>query len=291
MMRLAVSAPDSLLNDLAGRLHGATVDRGDPEMPSSCAAAAFLDPLEMSTERAQRCLHSGQHVLLLAGSWLSESALGRLSTAARDTGTRLAVLSPERFLPSRQLIREQLDSGRLGLPGLVRIHRWAHSAGSVGEMPVPLLLDLDIATWLMGEAPDRVYAVEAQHNDGTGLIGRPIQMHLGFPGGGMALIDFADVPPGRGNYQSLSLIGSRGAAYADDQQNMQLLYGRASPPHALQVRERSSALVALVQSFVTDLLQEETESTDSGATWIRVLEIARAARGSVASRQAVGLAF
>jgi predicted dehydrogenase len=287
MIRLAVSAPDELASELAARLHGATVDCGDSEEPSSCTAAAFLDPTELATERAQRCLDSGQHVLLLAGPWLSEGALGRLSSAARNAGTRFAVLSPERFLPSRQLIREQLDSGRLGVPGLVRIHRWAHSASSVGEMPVPLLLDLDTAIWLMNETPDRVYALEAPQ---SGLIGRPIQLHLGFSGGGMALIDFADQPPGRESYQSLSVIGSSGAAYADDHQNMQLLYSRAGPPQALQVNERRAALVALVQSFVTDLLEQKTESID-GASWMRVLEIARAARGSVASRQAVGLAF
>jgi predicted dehydrogenase len=289
MIRLAVSAPDAQLTELTARLHGATVARAGSELPSSCDAAVFLDHREVATDRAKRCLDSGQPVLLIAGPWLSVGELGRLSSAARRAGTRFAVLNPERFVPSRQLIREQLDSGRLGVPGLVRMHRWAHAASSETELPLPMVLDLDIATWLMGESPDRVFAVEA-HGDRTGPIGRPIQVHLGFPGGGMVLMDFAECPPANDGYQSLSVIGSSGAAYADDHQNMQLRYGRAGAPRAVRVNEQTTALVRLVQSFVTDLLRQEAEPNDAVSSWMRVLEVARAARESITSRQAVGLA-
>jgi predicted dehydrogenase len=278
------------MSQLKARLHGASVDSGTSEMSADCTACAFLDPDERTAERAQRSLDSGKDVLLLAGPWLSHGALGRLSEAAHRAGTRLAVLNPERFVPSRQLIREQLDSGRLGVPGLVRMHRWANSASAEGEMPVSLILDLDIAMWLMGETPDRAYAVEAQHLDRTGPIGRAMQVHLGFPSGGMALLDFAQRPPAHDSYQSLSVIGSSGAAYADDHQNMQLSYGGAGPPQAHRVSEQTTALVTLVQWFVTDLLQRETKPVDGGSPWTRVLEIAGAVRHSIESRQAVELA-
>jgi predicted dehydrogenase len=226
-------------------------------------------------------------VLLIAGPWLSDSALGLLSTAARRAGVRLAVLNLERFVPSRRLIREQLESGRLGAPGVVRMHRWDHSTSSGDEMPASLILDVDVALWLVGETPDRVYAVEVQHEGRVGASGRLIQLHLGFPGGGMALIDYAERPRAVDGYQSLSVIGSSGAAYADDHQNMQLLFGNAGPPHAIRVSERAIALVALVQSFVNELDQPDAERADSSAAWTRVLGVALAARQSVASGRAV----
>jgi predicted dehydrogenase len=281
MIRLAVSAPDALVSALAARLHDASVVSAGSETPGDCSAWACLDPGEDAAERARAALASGQDVLLLAGSWLSDGALDRLSAAARESGRTLAVLNPERFVPSRRLIREQLTSGHLGRPGLVRMHRWAHSAGAGGELPVALLLDLDVAMWLVGETPDLAYALETQSH--------AIQVHLGFPGGGMALLDFWERPSEQDSYQSLSVIGSSGAAYADDHQNMQLVFAGAGAPRAHRVSEDTNALVALVQSFVTGLGNPAAHADDGSSSWARVLEVAHAARRSVESHQAVGL--
>jgi predicted dehydrogenase len=285
MIRLAVSAPDGLVSDLSARLLGASVDSLVSEASAGCTAVAFLDPDDGAAQRAQASLAAGKDVLLLAGPWLSDDGLKRLSAAARQAGRSFAVLNPDRFAPSRRLIREQLDSGHLGAPGLVRIHHWGHSASAADELPAALILDLDIATWLMGEPPELAYAVEAPHPGGGA-----IQVHLGFPAGGMALIDFAQRPPGLDSYQSLSVIGSTGAAYEDDQPNMQLVYGSVGGPLAHRVSEHRTALVALVQSFVTELLDGQPGPVDNGASWLGVLEIARAVRRSVESRQAIELA-
>ena len=42
------------------------------------------------------------------------------------------VINPDRFLPSRQLIRQQIEAGKLGEVGLIRIHRWEHNDSGVG---------------------------------------------------------------------------------------------------------------------------------------------------------------
>ena len=76
---------------------------------------------------------------------------------------------------------------------------------------------LDLANWLFGTPPDRVYARAAE----PGYL----QVHLGFSGGGMALIDVSDdLPPGDG-YRSVTVIGSDGAGYADDHRNRNLVFG------------------------------------------------------------------
>jgi len=141
------------------------------------------------------------------------------------------VANPDRFLPSRRLIREKLYAG-LGEPGLVRIHRWS-------PRPVPPTRDVDMALWLMGRAPDVVHAVR-----GDGVS----QIHLGFPGGGMALVSHAH-GPALGEYTSLSVIAADGAAHADDHVNHQLLF-KAGVAHAVPTDEGDIAVASMIQGFI-----------------------------------------
>ena len=48
---------------------------------------------------------------------------------------QVVVVNSDQFLPSRQLIRQQLDTGKLGEVGLVRVHRWEPSEGDVFHLP------------------------------------------------------------------------------------------------------------------------------------------------------------
>jgi predicted dehydrogenase len=248
----------------------------------------LLDPHPGECELIHRCLEAGRHTLLAARPWLTAGVLDGLADAASGAGVQLAVLNADRFLPSRQLIRQQLDAGRLGEPGLVRIHRWvqrgAPDAGA-GEGPAaPMARDIDTASWLMGAPPEVVFALQVEGDHGGG---RSTLVHLGFPGGGMALIDYSDdLPPGDG-YRSLSLIGSSGAAYADDHQNAQLVY-RGGHPQALGVDEGGKERLALVQAFVDGIAQGQ-DFTASVSAWRTVMAGADAARESVASRRAVPL--
>ena len=239
----------------------------------------LLEPRPDEAAFAAR-LAAGQDVLLTPRPWLSAAALDRLERAARAGGARLAVVNPERARPSRRLLRLQIESGHLGRPGLVRLHRWLPAAppdaaagggvGAAGALPLACALDVDVALWLMGALPDAVYAVE---RDGPALL-----VHLGFPGGGMALLDYAAaLPPGDG-YEALSVIGAAGAAYADDHHNSQLLF-RGGHPAALRVDERGWEAEALVGELATAL--------DAGvAAWRAVLAVAGAVEASIAGGRA-----
>src|SRR5205085_8908378 len=118
-------------------------------------------------------------------------------------------------------------------------------------LPAELFDEIDLACWLFGQPPSEVYAA-----------GRPpdyAQLHLGFPGGGMALIDYARTLPPGDAYFSLSLIGSAGAAYADDHHNMQLLFGRGHP-RALNTGQGDGRLLAQLQEFVTAVAENREPS-------------------------------
>ena len=177
------------------------------------------------------------------------------------------------MLPSRQLIKRELDAGKLGEPGLIRIHHWEAGGefDAAHQLPVSFLQQIDVILWLMGKSPSLVYAVE--HEEAAkSRQGRYLQIHLGFPGSAMALLVYSSLHPPGDPYRSLHVIGSAGAAYADDQQNMQLLYKGGQPRGVMA--------------------QETPASGDhAGMTqnWENVLAIADAVQRSLDSRQAVSL--
>ncbi len=295
MIRWAVlGVDDEIARAIATRLRGATVamcieDSKVHEPPKLCDAVAFFGRATLEPNVIERYLSAGQHVLLATESCLPNEVLEAFSVTASRENVRLSVVNPDRCLSSRQLIKQQLDAGKLGDVGLVRLHRWepvsTDNSLSPRGMPAPLVHDLDLVLWLIGKTPDLVYAIEQKANERDDSPGRFVQVHLGFPGGGMALIDYTNrLSPGDG-YQSLSVIGSAGAAYADDHQNTQLVY-RGGRPLAVRADEGVKQLAALLQEFVDDL-QAGRDMSESVVAWRNVLTVADAVRRSLESRQAI----
>ncbi|HJZ58130.1 MAG TPA: hypothetical protein VKE74_24525 [Gemmataceae bacterium] len=285
-IRLAVSCPDAAeVAAIAARLCGATVEPYDDHSPpEGCQAAVLVGPELPWRDTVEQLLAAGAHVLVAANPCPPGDLIETLSRSARTAGVQLAVVNPDRYLASRQLVRWQMAA--IGEAGLVRLHRWEPAADRSGEttnLPDPLLRDLDVTLWLTGRRPECVYAVEQKS---VSLTGRYMQVHLGFPGGGMALLDFdARLPPGDG-YQSLSVIASAGAAYADDHQNMQLVY-RGGHPQAVRTEERAGRLAAMAQEFVDALRAGRDLTTPSGTAWRDVFAVADAVTRSLATGRAV----
>lgn len=197
-----------------------------------------------------------------------------LSDLAHQYNAQLLVMNPDRYLPSRQLIKQMLPD-KLGDSGLIRMHRWSPSSASP---LVGLACDVDTVLWLVGDLPNSVYALERDD-------GRFRQVHLGFPGGGMALIDVDGRSPEGEGYQSLSVIGSSGAAYADDHQNMQLLY-RGGHPQAVKTEEGTKQTVGMLQAFV-EAIRSGRDSSENGAAWSNGDAVLKAVKESIRTRQAV----
>jgi len=174
---------------------------------------------------ARRAAKLGKHLLVNARSIPSIEEAGSLIESCRAGGAICALSELPRHASASRAILDRLASGKLGVPGLLRVHRWqSPSECSLSSM---IFGDVDLALHLFHAVPTDIYAVG--HVDHSYL-----QVHLAFPGGGMALLDFSRrLPPGRA-YDSLSLIGSRGAAYADDHQNTHLLFQGGDPAALIQ---------------------------------------------------------
>ena len=236
---------------------------------------------------------AGKHVLVRAPLALTSVAADAAIAACESAGVRLMVGQARRFLPSHQLIKSRIDSGQLGAVGLVRIHRWESLVSTVGNGGSTLfdevVREIDLANWLFDALPTEVYAVARRPAPAGAGIDEPdyVQVHLGFPGGGMALIGDAQTLPVGGDYYSLSVIGSTGAAYADDHHNMNLLY-RGGDPTAIRTGPDGEHILAQLQEFVASIV-EERQPSSSGADGRAAVQVAEAVAQSLGSGQAAHL--
>jgi len=229
---------------------------------------------------ARTALQRGKHVLLALPAASGAEEVRGLAGEFGAAGACLMVGGTLRFLPSQQVLKGRLDAGTFGTLGLLRAHRWNGGADAAGTglsaadrcraLSVPCL---DLANWMFGAPPDRVYARAAE----PGYL----QVHLGFSGGGMALIDVSDdLPPGDG-YRAVTVIGSDGAGYADDHRNRNLVFGGGDAA-ARDPGEGNMDLVAELEEFTAASSGGRAPQV-TGADAAAALQVAAAAATSAAT--------
>ena len=138
-IRLAVSHTDEgEVAAIAARLRGATVEpfRGTSE---GCDAVMLLGPADHSTADKIRAVRVS--VLAVADVCTPSEVRKGLFGLAEKVRVRFAVVNPDRYLPSRQLIRKQLTLP-LGEPGGRGLERrnviyWPSGPGSE-SVSIPL---------------------------------------------------------------------------------------------------------------------------------------------------------
>ena len=254
-------------------------DNCDAVLLDGCQAAAF-ELIEMAAAKAK-------HVLVRDPISLDPSSIERLA-ALCDKHNRVVSFAPlSRFLPSLQEVHANVTANRLGAPGLLRIHHWR----SGGDSPAPdmdsekhLFAEADLACWYFDRAPNRVFAARSSV---PAAPANYVQMHLGFSEGGMAIIDDAPAIAGAAGYFSLSLIGSSGAAYADDHHNTHLHF-KSDGAAALLAGQGDLALVGQLAEFVERVA--EGAGSNSCMRAAQVSRVVQAVRQSLASSDVVSIA-
>ena len=268
-------------------VRAATADQLVAEHGATFDAAIVLSAVDIRD--CQRLVTASKHLLVPITCRFSTEAIRGLSDQCREKGLCLMAGGTDRFAPSLQATRQSLAAGELGEPGLVRIHRWStsESPGVAGEaVTVDVSQDMDLVLNVFQAMPRVVYAVA--RNVMGAVDCNYLQIHLGFDGGGMAVIDRSStLPPGDG-YFSFSVIGSAGSAYADDHLNKQLVY-RGEHPVAVGTESDDLAAVGDLQEFFR-AIHEQRPPLVTGADWLAAAEVADAVRQSVASGSAVTVA-
>ncbi len=253
---------------------------------------------DQATTVETQCLEAigaGKHLLLDWSLVTSGRAMDRLIQAAEQQDVRLMAGNPHRYEPGIVEIRGCLDEGRLGIPGALRIHRWDAEGPSSDTRALVMsraIQELDLACWLFGTTPSEIFACAASGatSAASGSASAPtsenagyVQIHLGFRDGGMALIDYSSQLP-RGDYYSLTLVGSSGTAHADDHHNMPLQYSGDSI-RALRTEPRDRGVGAQLDEFLT-AIQEQRSPASDGRSGRASLVVASAVCWSLESRRA-----
>ena len=244
---------------------------------SAFDAVVVQEPAGMAEKTAKAAARAGKHVLAPSPMASSADSAQELAETCRSAGVVLMTGSDMRFMPSQAAVKDALSAGKLGDPGLLRIHVWQQAEAEAGEiLMTQAVAGLDLAAWMFSVPPTEIYA-----------IGRRgyAQIHLGFPHGGMAMLDYALTFQGGDDYFSLSLIGSTGAAYADDHHNRNLLFGGGGT-HAIQTDQGNFGHIERLREFVA-AIGEKRQPSATGEDGKTALEIAEAAAISLESGSAM----
>ncbi len=187
---------------------------------------------ELSLKLLGRALEWGISAYLADGAVLDFAQLDQLQQAFARQGLRLQTGQPLRYRPMVESVRDALWQGQLGEPAILRLHEWSQTYRTYGIPPGWELQAIrqyaDLICWLLQAVPETVWATRPILNPATETAACPVetlQFHAGGPGPAMVVCDLAHGLPEGDSYWSLSVIGSRGAAYADDHRNRHLLFG------------------------------------------------------------------
>ena len=283
-------AANDLARDANARAHVGDLESLLESDDNDVQAVIVNTPNDSHADIALAAIAAGRHVLVEKPLALSADAADEVRRQADRAGVRLMVAHTLRFMPANVQVHRALAAGELGKPGMLRSHRWLrrfpgppggwkHDLSRSGGLFVhEAVHEIDQALWLIDERPTHVHALA-----GPELL----QIHLGYASGAMAICGIATGLPLGSGYYSLVLIGSLGAAYADDHHNVHLVY-RGGRPQAALTDLRASAVRAQLDEFAR-AIGEGRDPSVSGADAVAALQIAEAAAASVASGQTAHL--
>lgn len=254
---------------------------------TSFDAVLFMDSERDALSMIRRAAEAGKHVYAAAPAVSNFEGMEAAVDACETAGVCLSIGNTLRSLPSNQMIKSRISENKLGIPGMLRGHDWCYSDFERRETILNHIYgDIDLAGWFFDALPSEIYTLsrgeDSKLSPGKKMFDY-LQIHLGFPGGGMAMFDFAMTLPDGEPYRSLYLIGSTGAAYADDHHNSHLMY-RGGFPRALISREKQQNLVQDIQDFV-DAIREDRQPAVTGKDACNVHKIIEAIMRSRESGQ------
>jgi predicted dehydrogenase len=290
VLRVAlIGAAESVRREISRRLLRATLinqsdDANILQRLNDFDAAIIIAPESCRdvAHKIEQLLVARKHVLLSPDRSVTRELTERFANLANEAQVDFVIRHSHHDLPPMQILKDKFDN--LGEVGFVRLHCWQSKVTSTESFRESntLLYKLEQCCSIIGYAPNLVYAIERPQPSGPNS--QYLQVHLGFSGGAMALIDFYGGLPRQQNYHALSIIGSNGAAYVDDHQNMQLLY-KDRRPQAIKVDDTTGHWASFVQSFVDKLY--DFDRWDSIDNWRKTLQVHEAVLKSLRSGCAV----
>lgn len=248
----------------------------DPDVDVVC----LCTPSGMHAEGAVRALQAGKHVIVEKPMEVTREAADRMIRAERESGRVLSIISQHRFDLASRIVKEAIDTGKLGkivlVEGTVKWWRtqqyydsgdwrgtWQWDGG--GALMNQGVHTLDVLQWLAGDIR-RVYAQTrtAAHEriEVEDIAVATIEFESGAVGNFMATTAAYD-----GLVARIDLFGTEGSAIIDGDRlkRMTLKSGESyateqSAAHAISVAKGGTA-------SVKDEAARRVENAEVGAVW------------------------
>lgn len=171
-------------------------------------AVSICTPTVTHFELASMALTARKHVLVEKPMTNNVSEAEALIKQARDYGVFLSVGFVERFNPAVQESKSAVDRGEIGEVLIIHSRRVTRRPARVGDVGVVKDLgihDIDVMNFIMGETPERVYALMGAHNHGFEDYANVV---LGYPGTRSGFVETNWLTPKR--VRTLNITGSEG---------------------------------------------------------------------------------
>lgn len=112
-------------------------------------------------KEAQKVLHAGKHVLIEKPMATNVKQAEQLLKTAEQNGLHLTVGFLMRFIPGLQVIREAVQTRKIGnivSATAKRVSQWPERIGDVGVVKDTAIHDIDIMRYISNQDPTSVYA-------------------------------------------------------------------------------------------------------------------------------------
>lgn len=279
-----------------------------------CDAVDVLTPTDAHVAVAEAAIEMGRPLFIEKPVAPTAAAARRLWSAARRRGVAAQAGLYFRFHPKARDLKRRIAAGELGRPRYVsgRFAGLKRARRDSGALLNDAVHFVDLANWLIGEAPRLVYASCRDHF-GRGSEDLAV-LQLEYPGGAAALIETGYVQPGRWpdavvpgavTSKEIAFVGSDGVAeidFAAETYRLQRGGHRLvdglwrpvfSPPEApdAPAADPVAVLMAEFAHFADCVVLKVPCEADLWDCGVVLAAITDAARRSAALRQAVAIDY
>ena len=199
-------------------------------------AVTVATPDHLHREVGVAAARAGKHILMEKPLALTVADCGAVIDAAQEAGVKLMVDFHNRWSPPFNALKESIGAGEMGDPLLINARlnntifvptemlRWAGQSATIWFTGSHLI---DIATWLIGREPQRVYSVSRSTVLAARGINTPdfFETTIEFAGGAVAVVENCWIlPNSEPNIVDFKLkcVGSKGSASIDTTHNRTL---------------------------------------------------------------------
>jgi myo-inositol 2-dehydrogenase/D-chiro-inositol 1-dehydrogenase len=271
----------------------------DPEID----AVLIGSPSPQHAPQMIECAQAGKHIFCEKPIALDPEVIRNALAEVEKTGVKLQVGFNRRFDPSFAAVQQQVASGALGAPHVIRITSRdplppsAEYAASSGGLFLDMTIhDFDMARFLSGSEVTEVYARGAVLVDPeigkAGDIDTAL-ISLKFANGALGIIENSRKAV-YGYDQRIEVFGSKGTALADNNTPTSMVVMNESgtvrdKPLYFFLQRYQTAFVAEMQAFV-NAVRNDTPTPVSGNDGLAPVLIALAANESLQGNRPVAVA-